>query len=150
MRTLILLVLAALNAFGAPNFTGAWKLNVQKSAYGSFPAPSSVLRTILQDGDALSMTTLQKGQAGETTTTVKYTLDGKSFTNPTATGETKGTAHWKDAQLLITTSRTVQDAEIKSAETWELSPDGKVLTIQTRMTLPKQGEFQVKQVFEKQ
>jgi hypothetical protein len=150
MRTLILLSLAALNAFAAPNFTGAWKLNVQKSNYGTFPAPASVVRTILHDGDSVSMTTLQKGQVGETTTTVKYTLDGKQFTNQTATGETQGIAKWNGSQLVITTSREVNGAEIKSVETWELSGEGKMLTIQTRMSLPKQGEFQVKQVFEKQ
>src|SRR5262249_12966625 len=32
MRTLMLLSLAVSSVFAAPNFTGAWKLNLQKSA----------------------------------------------------------------------------------------------------------------------
>jgi hypothetical protein len=35
-------------------------------------------------------------------------------------------------------------------ETWEISGDGKMLTIETHLTLPQQGEFVVKQVFDKQ
>jgi hypothetical protein len=35
-------------------------------------------------------------------------------------------------------------------EIWNLSPDGKELMIETRVILPRQGVFDVKQVFEKQ
>jgi hypothetical protein len=150
MRYPILIVLAAVQVFAAPNFTGAWKLNLAKSAYGSFPAPASVTRTILHDGPTISMTTLQKGQQGETTTTLKYTTDGKPVTNNTATGESQSTARVDGSHVVIETARTVNGAEIKSQETWDLSADGKLLTIQTKLNLPGQGEFVVKQVFEKQ
>jgi hypothetical protein len=149
-RSVLLLSFLAVQAVAAPNFTGAWRLNVSKSVYGKFPAPSSMVRTILQDGNSLSMTTLQKGQQGEVTTDLKYTIDGKPVTNTTATGESKSIARWDAGRLLIETSRTVQGADLKSAETWELSSDGKVLTIETHLTLPQQGEFVVKQVFDKQ
>jgi hypothetical protein len=149
-RASILALIVALPALAAPNFTGAWRLNVAKSSYGSFPAPSSMTRTILHDGDMLRLTTLQKGQQGEVTTDLKYTTDGKEVTNSTATGESKSVAHWSGSQLTIETSRTIQGAEIKTVETWVISPDGKQLTIQTHMKLPQQGEFDVKQVFDKQ
>jgi hypothetical protein len=149
-RALIVLSFLAVNAVAAPNFTGAWRLNVLKSVYGKVPAPSSMIRTILQDGNSLSMTTLQKGSQGEVTTNLKYTLDGKPVTNTTATGDSKSIARWDGAHLAIETSREVQGAELKSAETWDLSSDGKSLTIETHLTLPQQGEFVVKQVFDKQ
>jgi hypothetical protein len=139
-----------MNAVAAPNFTGAWRLNISKSVYGKFPAPSSMVRTILQDGNSLSMTTLQKGQQGEVTTNLKYTLDGKPSTNTTGTGESKSIARWDAAHLTIETSREVQGADLKSTETWDLTADGKILTIETHLTLPQQGEFVVKQVFDKQ
>jgi hypothetical protein len=145
-----LAVNAALHAVAAPNFTGAWKLNLSRSAYGQFPAPASMVRTILQDGNSLSMTTLQKGAQGEVTTNLKYTLDGKPVTNTTGTGDSKSIARWDAAHLVIETSRTVQGAELKSTETWDLSSDGRSLTIETHLTLPQQGEFVVKQVFDKQ
>jgi hypothetical protein len=151
MRYPILIAFAALQLFAGPNFTGAWKLNLAKSAYGNFPAPQSVTRTILHDGSQLSMTTLQKGQQGETTTTLVYTTDGKPVTNKTATGESQSVVHLMNGtQLVIETTRALQGGEIKSVETWELSADGKTLTIQTKLNLPGQGDFVVKQVFEKQ
>jgi hypothetical protein len=134
----------------APNFTGAWRLNASKSAYGKVPAPATMLRTVLQDGNSLSMTTLQKGAQGEVTTDLKYTLDGKPSTNTTATGESKSIARWDQAHIVIETTRTVQGADLKSVETWDLSADAKTLTIETHLTLPQQGEFVVKQVFDKQ
>ena len=149
-RNLLVLGLLAVNASAAPNLTGAWRLNISKSVYGKFPAPSTMVRTILQDGNTLSMTTLQKGQQGEVTTTLKYILDGKAVTNTTATGDSTSIARWDAAHLVIETSRTVQGADLKSTETWDLSSDGKTLTIETHLTLPQQGEFVVKQVFEKQ
>jgi len=109
-----------------------------------------MVRTILQDGNSLSMTTVQKGQQGEVTTDLKYTLDGKPSTNTTATGESKSIARWDAGHIVIMTTRTVQGAELKQAETWDLSADGKTLTIESHLTLPQQGEFVVKQVFDKQ
>jgi hypothetical protein len=149
-RSLILLSFLALPIAAAPNFTGAWRLNPSKSAYGKVPAPSTMLRTILQDGNSLSMTTLQKGAQGEVTTDLKYTLDGKASTNTTATGESKSIARWDQGHIVIETTRTVQGADLKSVETWDLSADSKTLTIETHLTLPQQGEFVVKQVFDKQ
>jgi hypothetical protein len=149
-RSLILLSFLALPLAAAPNFTGAWRLNPSKSAYGKVPAPSTMVRTILQDGNSLSMTTLQKGQQGEVTTDLKYTLDGKPSTNTTATGESKSIARWDAGHIVIETTRTVQGADLKQVETWDLSTDGKTLTIETHLTLPQQGEFVVKQVFDKQ
>ena len=69
---------------------------------------------------------------------------------PPLLGESKSVARWSGAQSTIETSRIVQGAEIKTVETSDLSSDGKQLTIQTHMKFPQQGEFDVKQVFEKQ
>lgn len=149
-RALLVLGFLALNAIAAPNFTGAWRLNPSKSAYGKVPAPATMVRTILQDGDSLSMTTLQKGAQGEVTTNLKYTLDGKPSTNTTSTGESKSIARWDQGHIVIETTRSVQGADLKQIETWDLSTDGKTLTIESHLTLPQQGEFVVKQVFDKQ
>ncbi len=149
-RKALILCFLAVNAVAAPNFTGAWRLNLSRSIYGKFPAPSSMVRTILQDGNSLSMTTLEKGSQGEVTTNLKYTLDGKASTNTTGTGDSKSVARWDAGHLVIETSREVQGADLKSVEMWELSADGTMLTIETHVTLPQQGEFVVKQVFDKQ
>jgi hypothetical protein len=144
-RALILSVLAALPlAAATPNLTGSWMLNLAKSEYGQFPAPQVMMRQIQHKDPALSMSTYQKGAQGEVTTELKYTTDGK----PVVNGENHGTAHWDAGKLVIESMREYQGAQLKQREVWTLSADGKTLTIATHVNLPN-GEFDVKQVFEK-
>jgi hypothetical protein len=144
------LFLLAVSAFGAPNLTGNWKLDLSRSQYGTVPAPVTVTRKIKHEGVALSLSTYQKTAQREATSELNYTTDGKVCVNKVANGEAKGTAKWDGNNLVIESSQQVQGAELKSHEVWTLSPDGKTLTILTHLTLPQQGEFDVKQVFAKQ
>ncbi len=144
------LFFVAVSAFGAPNLTGEWKLDLTRSQYGSVPAPVMVTRKIKQEGISLSLSTYQKTAQREATTELNYTTDGKVCINKVSTGEAKGTAKWDGSNLVIESSQQVQGAELKSREVWILSPDGKTLTIVTHLTLPQQGEFDVMQVFAKQ
>lgn len=132
-----------------PNLNGDWKLNVGKSNYGSFPAPLGATRKIAQGGAKLSMTTVQKSAKGDITTQLNYTTDGKESVNQSQTGESKGTAQWIGDKLMIDSSREVAGTVLKQREIWTLSADGKTLTIDAHVSLPN-GEFDVKQVFEKQ
>jgi hypothetical protein len=134
----------------APNLSGDWKLAVAKSQYGPMPAPMAVTRKIKMDGNSLSMSTYTKSAQREGTTELNYTLDGKVATNKVSTGEAKGTAKWEGNNLVIESSQSVQGIEIKSREVWSVSGDGKTLTIVTHLSIPQQGDYDVKQVFEKQ
>jgi len=143
------LFVTASAAQAAPNLTGEWRLNVSKSNYGTFPAPQGATRKIVQNGVKFSMTTIQKGAQGEVTTQLNYTTDGKEVMNKTQTGESKGSAQWIGDKLMIESGREIQGATLKQKEIWTLSPDGKTLTIDAHVSIPN-GEFDVKQVFEKQ
>jgi hypothetical protein len=143
----MLLIASAVQA--APNLSGEWKLNLSKSNYGSFPAPLAATRKIAHDGAKLSMTTIQKGPKGEVTSQLSYTTDGKESVNPSPAGESKGSAQWIGDKLMIDSSREIQGTALKQKEIWTLSGDGKSLTIDAYVSLPN-GEFDVKQVFEKQ
>ena len=70
--------------------------------------------------------------------------------NKTTNGDAKGTARWEGDTLIVESSQQNGPAEIKSREAWTLSADGKTLTILTHLSIPQQGEIDVKQVFEKQ
>ncbi len=146
-------LIPACAAQATPNLSGEWKLNLSKSNYGSFPAPLGVTRKIVLSGAKLSMTTTQKGPKGDVTSQLNYTTDGKESVNPLTTGESKGTAQWIADKLMVTSSREVQTGAqtitLKQTEIWSLSADGKTLTIDAHVSLPN-GEFDVKQVFEKQ
>jgi hypothetical protein len=132
-----------------PNLSGEWKLNLAKSDYGKFPTPISVTRKIDHTGSKLAFTTTQKGPQGDVTSKLAYTTDGKESVNEVAGGESKGTAQWIGEMLTIESSRVFQGATLKQKEIWRLSPDGKVLTIDSHVSIPN-GEFDVKQVFDKQ
>ena len=147
---LLLLCMAAASATAAPNFSGEWKLDLSRSQYGAVPAPLAVTRKITEQGASLSWSTYQKSAQREATTELKYTTDGKECINKVTNGEAKGAAKWQGDTLVIESSQQVQGAELKSRETWTLSADGKTLTVLTHLSLPQQGEFDVRQVFAKQ
>jgi hypothetical protein len=144
------LLFLATSAFGAPNLTGDWKLDLSRSQYGSVPPPVTVTRKIKHEGVSLSMSTYQKTPQRESTSELNYTTDGKVCVNKVTNGEARGTARWDGNNLVIESWQSVQGAELKSREVWTLSSDGRTLTIMTHLTLPQQGEFDVKQVFAKQ
>jgi len=132
-----------------PDFSGEWKFNAAKSNFGSFPSPQSITRKITQRGARLSVTNLQKGAQGEVTSEFVYTIDGKRVTNRSKGGESAGSAQWIGDKLMIESSREVQGATLTQKDIWTLSPDGKTLTVDSHVALPN-GEFDIKQVFEKQ
>lgn len=140
LASLLVLPLTA----ATPNLSGSWILNTAKSSYGQFPAPEVMTRQIRHNDPALSMSTYQKGAQGELTTDFTYTTDGK----PSVNGPNQGSAHWEGDKLIIETSRDYQGAKLTQREEWSLSADGKTLSIATHVKLPN-GEFDVKQVFEK-
>ena len=144
MKRVLAFLVLALPLLATPNFSGSWMLNVSKSQYGQFPAPEVMLRSVKMQGVQISMSTYQKGAQGEVTTELKYTTDGK----PSVNGANTGTAAWSGETLVIESSREAQGAKLTQRDVWSLSPDGRTLTVNTHLKLPN-GEFDVKQVFEK-
>lgn len=138
-------LLLAPHAQAAANLTGVWKLNLAKSDFGPAPAPDSMTRTINHNDPSLQMSTYQKGAQGEVTTEVKYTTDGKMVENKNS----KGSAKWDGEKLVIDSVRENQGMEIKFHDVYNVSADGKVLTVNTHLAVP-QGEFDLTLVFEKQ
>ena len=132
-----------------PDLSGYWKLNPAKSNFGSFPVPLSITRKITLEGVKLALTIAQKGAQGEVTSELAYTTDGQPVTNKVKGGESKGSAQWIGDKLMIESSREIQGATLTQKDIWTLSPDGKTLTIDSRVILPN-GQFDIKQVFEKQ
>jgi hypothetical protein len=134
----------------ASNFSGDWKMNIAKSDFGPVPAPEILTRAIKHTDPALDIATHQKGARGEVNTELKYTTDGKPCTNKVQGGEATGAATWHGDNLVIESERDFQGTPIKSKETWTLSDGGKTLTIMSHVSVPNQGEFDIKYVFDKQ
>jgi hypothetical protein len=141
------MTILAAQSQAAANFSGEWKLNLAKSDYGPIQqfAPEFMVRTVKHDDPALQISTHSKGAQGETTSEVKYTTDGKPADNKTS----KGTAKWDGDKLVVESVRDVQGAEIKQHDVWSLSADGKMMTVNTHLSVP-QGEYDIVFVFDKQ
>lgn len=142
---MVAMTLLAGYAQGATNFTGAWKLNLTKSELGPVPAPEVAIRTINHNDPTLLISSYQKGAAGEATTELKYTTDGKPVENKGS----KGTAKWDGDKLVVDSVRDYQGVELKLHDVWSLSADGKTMTVNSHLAVP-QGEFDVVWVFDKQ
>lgn len=129
-----------------PNFSGDWKMSPSKSDFGKMMIPQVLTRTIRHSDPSLEYKSYQKGAQGEIRTEIKYTTDGRECVN----GESKGAARWIGDNLLVEYTRNFRGVEISSKEIWALSADGKTLTISSHVSIPQQGEYDVKLVFDRQ
>ena len=77
-----------------PDFSGDWKLNVEKSNFGPMPGPESSTRKIVHKDPEVAVTTTQTGgPQGDMTTDIKFTTDGKEATNVIKNGKGKMKAY---------------------------------------------------------
>ena len=139
-------------AQGLPNFTGTWTLDVAKSDFGPIPGPESVVMVIDHKEPSLKVNTTQKSQMGEATNDSTYTTDGKDNVNkmrtPAGEQDFKSTTKWSGKMLATNRTIEAQGMSIGIDETWDLSPDGKVMTINRTLNTP-QGAFNTKMVLNK-
>ena len=143
------ILLAALSAAAQthPNFSGTWTLDAANSDFGPMPGPESIVMVIDHKDPTLKVAVTQKSPMGETSNESTYTTDGKNNVNrlrlPAGDQDVTSTTTWKGQTLA--TSRTIeaQGMSIGIDDTWELSADGKVLTVAQQLNTP-QGSFNTK------
>ena len=135
-----------------PDFSGEWKLNIDKSNFGPMPPPESETRTIQHADPSLSVKSVRVGGMGDVTTDMKFTTDGKESVNnvkpPNGDIEIKTTMNWEGKTLVAKNKLQIQGMDITSEEHWDLSEDGKTLTMNQKISTP-QGDFEASQVFDK-
>src|SRR5262245_17947662 len=147
LATAALLVTVSLSAQGLPNFTGTWSLDAAKSDFGPIPPPESIVMVIDHKEPTLKVSATQKTPMGEASNDSTYTTDGKDNINkmrsPVGEQDVKSTTKWNGK--VLATSRTIdaQGMTVGIEETWDLSADGKVLTINRTLKTP-QGDFNTK------
>ncbi len=149
---LILVAAFATSAAAAPkpDFTGTWKLNVEKSELGPMPAPASmILKIDHKDPDLKVATAATGGPQGDVNYESKYTTDGKVCTNQFFDREAKSTLSWEAENLLIATKADFGQGEVAIKGKWILSPDGKTLK-QTAHVETGGGAFDITYTLDKQ
>lgn len=137
-----------------PDFSGKWTMDLTKSDFGPMPGPDSIVNVIEHKEPALKIATTQKGQQGEITNERNLTTDGKENPNKMRTmggeqQEVKSTSRWDGRKLMTAFKLDVQGGVLEVTDAWELSDDGKVMTV-VRDLKTAQGAFTQKIVFTKQ
>jgi len=146
----LLLAAPAVSQSAKPDFSGTWTLDVAKSDFGPAPAPKSIVHVVEHKEPSLKISSTQVTEQGETTNVRNISTDGKENTNTMrAMGgeqEIKSTTAW-DANKLVTNLKvTIQGMTADIVDSWDLSADGKVLTI-SRQFKTSQGDFAQKTLF---
>jgi len=150
MQLIALTVMVALfilpvkmNAQGAKaNFSGSWAFNESKSNLGEGRGfRSATQMTVTQDWNNLIVDRVRTNQNGEaTTTTEKYTLDGKESVNTSGRGPSKTVVTWSadgnslNFAITRTFDRNGETTEMKSTEVWTLT-DAKTLSVLSTFTM---------------
>jgi hypothetical protein len=149
---ILLLAVSAVAQNAMPNFSGTWSLDVAKSDFGPAPPPDAVVMMIDHKEPNLKVTTTQKGQQGDTTNDSNLSTDGKENVNKLrALGgeqDVKSNTKWEGKKLATARMLEIQGMTIGMNDSWELSDDGKVMTIVREISTP-QGDFATKMVFNK-
>ncbi len=153
---LVVLTFGCLVFAANPDFSGNWVLNKDKSNYrmgrdgGATP---DINLTVQQTADSVAVKQQVTNERG--TRDSEYTLktDGAEQEIPGFMGRTsKATAKWEGNVLVVDTvsqfEREGEQITIKSNDRWELSADGKTLTITGKTSTPM-GERESSRVFEK-
>ena len=158
---IVIIVLFCLSGAGLasdkPNFSGTWTLDKDKSF--SNPAGLEQTMTITHDQDQIKLVGKQKTtRGGEIDLDESYTLDNKEaeFTPinpPNAKGKRKASwlPHHKGILIedeITSTSPEGQEVTQQIARKWQLSPDGRTLTIDYYFDGPR-GSFEGKRIFVK-
>ena len=124
-----------------------------KSDFGQAPAPESIVHVIAHKEPALKVESTQTTQQGTTTNARNLTTDGKENTNTMrlmgGEQEVKSTTKWDGNKLVTALAVAVQGMSADILDSWDLSADGKVLTI-SRQFKTSQGDFTQKTVYNKQ
>lgn len=131
-----------------PDFTGSWKIVMDKSDFGPMPPPENVERLVEQKDNDFKVNVTQVGQQGEFKIELTYSTE-KETTNTFRNTPMKSTAKWDGEKLVIHSKLDYQGNEIVMQETWSLADDGKTLVSESKVNTP-QGEIEMKQVFSKQ
>ena len=147
--TALLFAAGTLVAADKPNFSGEWKLNIEKSTFGPMPPPvSQVMKIEHSDPQMVSTSDQEAADGQKVSMTMKYTTDGVEAVNDFRGSPAKVAAKWEGEALVVNTKLDFQGMEIKIVNTMKLAADGKSITAVAKIETP-QGEFESTSLLEK-
>ncbi len=141
---------AAASTGAHANYSGTWKLSIDKSDFGPLPPSNSRTDIIAHSEPALQDAVSDDGAQGKMDYVLKITTDGKEATNNAGGMDTKSVASWDGSNLVVDTKLSFQGTDVAIKTVWILSADGKTLTQNAHLNAGPIGEADQKFIFEKQ
>ena len=141
-------LLAVTPAMAKTDFSGTWKIVLDKSDFGPMPPPEKVEQIVEHKENDLKVNVTQVGQQGEVKMELNYSTE-KETTNTFRNTPMKSTAKWDGDKLVVVSKLEFQGNEVVIQDTWSLADEGKTLTLDRKLNTP-QGDLEMKQVFIKQ
>lgn len=124
----LMLVAFAFVAQSRPDFSGLWRLNLEKSTFPRGPAPKEILVKIEHREPTLIQTMLVVAADGsEQQLTFTYDTTGGETRNATGAGEGQSRAHWGGSELMIESVLRTPNRTFLFKDHWSLSADGQTL-----------------------
>jgi hypothetical protein len=137
-----------------PDFSGTWKLNIQKSQFNEVPYYAAVKQfTISQQENTISITrTLIDAESKEITTKEYFTMNGKPNSSVVVGQKTKvSLITWSEGEevLILNTSYSKsnkpEEIDYKLFQTWQLTNGDKELVVD--LTTPG---YKIKAIYDRE
>ena len=144
MGILVVFFAAAGLLAAEPDLSGTWRLNLEKSDFGSAPRPGAVVTKIRQQGGELAAESTANGRVSQ----YRWTLDGKESVNVIGGNEVKAVAGWRGPILQVRAKVTAQGRALSMTDQYSLSADGREMTV-FRTISGTQGKVKQRYVYDK-
>jgi hypothetical protein len=159
----LLLGIGVAAAQAEPQFAGSWVLDRSQSQFPTHEGhgqkapeaqrqPPQVTLVVAQQGNTLKITRTFAMGTREHSTTDTIVADGSDRTEQGYRGNVTVRSAFEGDRLIITHTRTKKtdegDQTMSRQSVWTLSPDGRVLTIDTTMHSPR-GDRAMKTVYQR-
>lgn len=153
LRPALVLLLAVavgpLEAQSPPNLSGTWVLQLAESDFGPIPAPEGRTDVIDHQEPRITIRRTVVAQGQETTTDLRYAVDGERHANTAGGLEMGSRLSWNGAALTMVSAAQTPQGEVGIVDVFTLSEDGQTLTQARTLTLGGQ-ELSQRLVLKKQ
>jgi hypothetical protein len=145
----VLWAVQAISQESAPNLSGIWRWNPDKSHVGGRPVANRRVK-IEQQGSDLTMTTRIETKAGEEFQKSHFTIGSDENINQVMDSNVKSKVQWKDGALAVDSVTNMGQGEQHANDTWTLSADGQTLAFHESRVMGNGTTNESTIVYEKQ
>ena len=144
------MLVGSLSAQAAPDFSGTWVLDLDKSELGVKNMPADKQAQLKKVTIVIEQTASQLTIKLSTGDTASYNLDGSPSSNALPDG-TKATTmtKWDGDSLVSTTTYDIGGQNVETHDVRSLDGSGKVMTLQITRQMPS-GEMKKSLIYNKQ